>query len=159
MSAMSAAARGLVATRHERYESIRPLEESQRRLGIMLEGQGVGRKVLYRPSWVTEGTQAILEVELAPPPATLKLLKGLSLGMALLVAASAWVILAPQITGSVTFLLPLMTVLAILGFPMLVLAMASNREAEESRIRKAIRVALLGEEEKFPPQQRWKDED
>ena len=159
MSGMRTIAKGLVETRRERYESTRSLEESQRRLGIMLEGQGVGRKVVYRPSWKSEGSQAVLEVELAPPPATLKLLKGLSLGMAMLVAASAWVILAPQITGSVTFLLPLMTGLAILGFPMLVLAMASNREAEEARIRKAIRVALLDEAEKLPPQQKWQDED
>ena len=35
----------------------------------------------------------------------------------------------------------------------------AQREAEEARIRKAIRVALLDEEERLPPRQRWPDED
>lgn len=152
-------ARGLVETKHKTYESERPLEEARRRFEIMLEGQGIGRKVVFRPTWLEKDGKAVLEMELAPQPATLKLLKGLSIAMALLVAASAWVIWSPQVSGSVTFLLPLMTGLAILGFPILTLALASNREAEEARIHKAARVALLGEEARLPPQQQWKDED
>jgi len=61
--------------------------------------------------------------------------------------------------GTTAFLVPMITVLAVLGLPFLVLGLASQREADESRIRKAIRVALMDEEEAFPPMQRWADED
>jgi hypothetical protein len=49
--------------------------------------------------------------------------------------------------------------LCILGLPLLTLALNSQREALESRIRRAIRVALLDADEAYPPRQRWPDED
>jgi hypothetical protein len=89
--------------------------------------------------------------------AILRLLKALSAGMALAVAASAWAIATQE--GALQFLLPLSTVLAILALPFVALGLASQREAEEARIRKAIRVALLDEDESLPPRQRWDDEE
>jgi len=50
-------------------------------------------------------------------------------------------------------------VLAFLGMPFVILGLASHQDARESRIARAIRVALQDEDEKFPPPQRWADED
>ena len=61
--------------------------------------------------------------------------------------------------GPAQFMLPLFTVLAILGLPFVALGLASQRDAAESRLRRAIRVALLDEAERLPPPQRWEDED
>ena len=61
--------------------------------------------------------------------------------------------------AALRFLLPLVTILAVIGFPFVTLALASNREALESRVRRAIRAALVDEDEKFPPRQRWADEE
>ena len=55
--------------------------------------------------------------------------------------------------------LPLVTVLAILGLPFVALGLASQRDAAEARLRRAIRVALLDEPERLPPRPQWEDED
>jgi hypothetical protein len=85
-------------------------------------------------------------------------LRAASIGLFLLVAGSAYVLMTKR-QGSVHFLLPLFTLLAILGLPLVTLAFNSHREAHESRIRRAIRVALLDADAAFPPRQRWADED
>ena len=159
MSSMRSAAKGLVETRRERFESRHSMEESRRRLEQALPKARATRAVRFTPSWSQQDGATVLEVELAPPAKTGRLLKALSIAMFLLVVASAWAVMSPAASGPVAFLLPLFTVLAVLGFPFLVLALASNREAEEARLRKAIRVALQDEEERLPPQQKWDDED
>ena len=56
----------------------------------------------------------------------------------------------PSLLGALwilAFLVPLITVLAILAFPLVVVAIGSQREAEEARIAKAIRGALTDEDE------------
>ena len=83
---------------------------------------------------------------------TQRLLQLLSLGMALAVAVSAWAI--ATLEGPMQFMLPLFTVLATLALPFVALGLASNREAAESRIRRAIKVALQDEPERMPAQQR-----
>ena len=55
--------------------------------------------------------------------------------------------------------MPGFTLLCILAMPILTLALNSQREALESRIRRAIRVALLDADAGYPPRQRWADED
>ena len=141
MSDMRRAARGLVEARSERFESRYPLEESQRRLAAVLAKTPV-KHLRFSSSWQSQGAEAALLAGFAPSPKTQALLKALSIGMALLVAASIWAWTSRESAGSVAFLLPIITVLAVLGFPFLVLGLASHREAEEARIRKAIRVAL-----------------
>jgi hypothetical protein len=158
MSDMRRAARGLVESRTERFPSAHPLEESQRRLEAALAKASATGRVRFEPRWESGAGPPVLVAAFSPAPRTRSLLNALSLGLALLVAASAWAVLSPDVSGPAAFLVPMITVLAILGFPFLVLAMAWSREAEEARIRKAIRVALLDEAEGFGPRQRWADE-
>jgi hypothetical protein len=146
-----------VEERSERFESRHGLEESRARLAAALQRAGVGGSTVFTPTWEARGDRPVLEARLAPPARTQRILKVLSLGMALAVAASAWAIATQE--GTLRFLLPLFTVLATLAMPFVALGLGSQREAEEARIRKAIRVALLDEEERLPPPQRWADED
>ena len=81
----------------------------------------------------------------------------LSLGLTAAVAVSAWAVATQQ--GPVQFALPLFTVLAILALPFVGLGLASQRDAAEARVKRAIRVALRDEPERLPQQQRWEDED
>ena len=158
MSGMRSAAKGLVETRSERFESRHPEAESRQRLQQALAEVPV-RKTWLETRWESREGKAVLVAEFRPSPRTQRFLNALSIGMVALVAASAWALASEDAGGSTAFLLPMVTVLAVLGLPFLVLGLASQREADESRIRKAIRVALMDEEEGFPPQQRWADED
>lgn len=154
MSEMRRAARGLVEPRTLTFESRHPLEESQRRFATVLERVPISPAP--RASWQSTGTVATLSAEFPPSPRTRAFLSGLSLGLAMLVAASAWALLRE--TGALAFLLPLTTGLAILGFPMLVLALASQREAREATFARAVRAALRDEDAGYPPPKRWEDE-
>jgi len=157
MSEMKRAARALVEVRSERFESRHALEESKARLADALgRARAEGRSV-FTPAWSGEGGRAVLEARFAPPATTLRLLKALSAGMAIAVAASVWAIATQE--GALQFLVPLSTALAMLALPLVALGLGSQREAEEARIRKAIRVALLDEDERLAPRQRWDDEE
>jgi len=158
VSDMKRAAQALVATRTERFESLHPLAESRTRLDAALARMRVVHDGRFVPHWREEAGHAVLEGEFLPPRGVQGLLRALSVLMALLVVASGYVI-ATVHEGSLRFLLPLATLLAILGLPLLTLGLSSQREALESRVRRAIRVALLDADEKFPPPQRWADED
>lgn len=158
MSGMRSAAKGLVETRSESFESRHPETESRARLQIALAAVPV-RQTSLETQWQSRDGRPVLVALFKPSPRTQRFLQGLSVGMALLVAASAWALVSDKVAGSAAFLVPMIAVLAILGFPFLVLGLASQREADESRIRKAIRVALLDEDQAFPPMQRWADED
>lgn len=158
MSGMRSAAKGLVQTRSESFESRHPEAESRQRLQQALAGVPV-RKTWLETRWESREGKAVLVAKFMPSPRTQRLLNALSVGMVALVAASAWALASEEARGSTAFLVPMITVLAVLGLPFLVLGLASQREADESRIRKAIRVALMDEDEAFPPMQRWADED
>jgi hypothetical protein len=158
MSEMKRAARSLVETRTERFESRRSLEDSKARLDAAIAKLGLKGAAQFRATWLDEGGKAILQAEFSPRARTRKVLLASSLLLSLLVLESAWLIAAGE-EGTARYLVPLFTGLSILGFPFVTLALSSNRAAEESRILKAIRVALLEEEERHPPPQRWADED
>lgn len=157
MSEMRRTARALVQSRSERFESLHGAEESKARLAGSLERARMTGRTVFTPSWEQQGAVAVLVAHFDPPAGTLRVLKVLSVGMALLVGASAWAVAAHE--GPLRFLLPLFTVLAILAMPFVALGLGSQREAEEARILKAIRVALRDEEQRPAPQQRWEDED
>ena len=156
---MRSAAKGLVEHRRERFRSRHPLEESQRRLAAALAGAQVRGATRFATEWATQDGVTILEARFDPSPGTQRFLKASSVGMALLVAASVWAVASEDVNGSVAFLVPLFTVLAVLAFPFVALGLASQRDAEEARIRKAIGVALRDDDQGFPPAQRWPDED
>lgn len=159
MSDMRRAARALVETHTERFESRHRTEEASRRLDMALAKLHGYGAVVFASRWEGSGQGSALIAQFAPPAKTQRLLKALSLGMALLIGASIWAVVSAEVSGSARFLLPMIAVLAILGFPFLVLGLASSRQSDEARIRKAIRIALLDEDEAFPPPQRWADED
>jgi hypothetical protein len=158
MSEMRRAAAALVERRTERFESRHGLEASQRRLGKALERAALATGPTFAIAWSQENGTTILEATFLPSRRTRALLQTLSLAMLALVALSAWVITQGQ-AGAERFLVPLFTVLAIVGLPLATLGLASSRAAREASIRKAIRVALQDEEPRFPPQHKWPDED
>jgi hypothetical protein len=156
MSEIGRAARALVETRTERFESTFSLEATRERIGRAMERARPAGATVTELSWIDAPAVAV-EVRYSPPASTQRLLKVLSIGMALAVAASAWAIAAEE--GALRFLLPLFTVLAILAMPFVALGLGSRRAAEESRIARAIRSALAAEPEAPPARQRWDDEE
>jgi hypothetical protein len=150
-------ARALIERRSERVESRHPLAESQARLGAALEHARLQGATVFTPTWHTGDGRAVLEAAYAPTARVQRLLPVLSMGMAFALAASVWAIATQE--GTIAFMIPLLTVFATLALPFVALGLGSQRAAEEARIAKAIRVALLDEEERLPAPQRWKDED
>lgn len=157
MSEMRRVARALVERRSERIESRHAVAESKQRLEAALVRARLEGASAFTHAWHEVDGKAMLEASYAPPPSMQRLLQAISVVMVLLLAATAWAIATQE--GAIAFLVPLVTVFAILGLPLVTLGLGSRRAAEEARIAKAIRVALLDEEERLPPQQRWKDED
>lgn len=157
MSELRRAARALVATREQTFESHHSLEESRRRLEARFAKADARGAVVFNCAWRTQDGRAVLEVTFAPPARLRRVLQGLSMGLAALVAASAWALVTRPGGASLAFLLPLVAVLTILGMPFVILGLNSRREAEEARITKAIRVALLDEQELRP--RKYADED
>jgi hypothetical protein len=153
------AARALVEHRVERFESRHPLGESQSRLATAIANARLEGRVEFSPEWISQGSAAVLEAQFAPPPRTQRFLKGASIAMSLLIGLTIWTIFSPAADSATAWMLGLFTAFAILALPFVFVGLGSSREAEEARIRRAIRVALLDEDPKLPPQQRWKDED
>lgn len=153
------AARGLVETRSERFHSRHGLAESRARLAAQLARSPARGSLTFTAAWHEEDGHAVLEAGFAPGRHTTGVLRALSLSMALLVGASAWALFSGQESAAMRWLLPLFTALAILGVPIAATGLGSHRQAEEARILKAIRVALLDEDAKLPAPQRWDDED
>lgn len=158
MSETTRTAKALIESHVERFESRHNLEESQQRLATSLKNAHLDGRVAFTPHWKSEGSATILEAAFDPAPKTQRVLKSLSIVITLLILAAVWAAISSS-EPALAWLLPIFTVMVVLAFPFVFVAMGSNREAEESRIRKAIRVALVDEDPAYPPPQRWKDED
>jgi hypothetical protein len=157
MSDMKRAAASLVERRSESFESHHGLEASKHRLEAALARAGIEKPWPFVEAWSERDGHAALDVTYEPSKRAQRFLELSSIAFVGLIWASAWALMKSE-NAALRFLLPLATVLAVLGFPMVSLALASNRDALESRIRRAIRTALLDADEKFPPAQRWADE-
>src|SRR5688500_7634445 len=142
MSEMRRAAASLLERRTERYPSTHGLEESRLRLEQALARSQHHDLAAFTPRWSEEAGNVILEVTYEPEPRVALFLKLTSLVFALLLGASAWVLLSDADDGALTFLLPLATFLGVLGSPFVTLAFASARAAREAQARRAIRRAL-----------------
>jgi hypothetical protein len=153
------AARALVDRRVERFESRHPLGESQSRFAAAIANARLEGRVEFSPAWSSQGETAVLEAQFAPPARTQRFLKAVSIAMSVLIGMTLWAIFSPSADSATAWLLGLFTAFAILALPFVFVGLGSSREAEESRIRRAIRAALLDEDPQLPPQQRWKDED
>ena len=138
-------------SRFPRDESIERLRRSGRAFQTMVVGERVSivaASARLEARWEGSVDRWKLVGEFKPGRRMGIALQVLSLIFLLLVAASGWVIWATD-TGAARFLLPLVTVLAVLAFPFIITGMASSGEADRARIRKALRVALLDEEERY----------
>ena len=158
MSEMRRAARALVERRVESFESRHDAAASRERLSRALGRPGLQPDATFAVDWREEDRKTILDATFLPSRRTLAVLRGLSVAMLALVALTAWILARPG-EGPERFLVPLFAVLSVLAIPFLTLGLASARAAREARIRRAIRAALLDEDEAFPPPQKWADED
>jgi hypothetical protein len=156
---MRRAAQALVADRTESIESLHDEAGSRRLVAGALEQAGALRATVHRGAWKTVDGKTVYEATFSPAPRVSFYLQALAIGLTLLLAATAWLFLSGTGTRGTRFLVPLFTLLAFVAMPLAVIGMASHREAEEARVLRAIRVALQDEDPKYPPPQRWKDED
>jgi hypothetical protein len=156
MSEMRRAARRLVEARTETFESRHPREASAQRLQQSLARLPEADRGFSR-SWAGDEARPVLTARFEPSPRTRRFLKALSVAMSLLVAVAiaSWF----GSDRALAWMASITAVLAFLGMPFVILGLASHQDARESRIARAIRVALQDEDEKFPPPQRWADED
>lgn len=145
-SEMRRMAKALVESRSESYRSRHPLDESKARLETALTPVKPDRTRFER-AWTSDAEGVVLEARFAPSKRTRRFLQASSIVLTLLVVSSAWALATPGEERSVRFLLPLVAVLGIFGFPLMVMALGSQREAEEADIRKAIRRALTDADE------------
>jgi hypothetical protein len=99
----------------------------------------------FESTWSDIDGLAVLTVTFKPSKSVRHFLDATSVVFMLLVAASAYVILRTE-EGALRFLLPLFTGLAVLALPFVTLGIASSREALESRVRRAIKAALVDDE-------------
>lgn len=134
------AAKALVGDRVETFASTDAVEAAQPRVARALAELGAPRALRYAGKWTTLEDRPAYEARFMPHPHTPRVLNLLSLTLVLLVAASAWAIVAHA--GALAFLVPMIAVFAVLAMPLVVTALAARREAEESRIVRAIRSAL-----------------
>jgi hypothetical protein len=145
-------------SRYGRAESIERLRHAAGAFRTELEGERVtivADHARLEARWEGGAQDLRLEGQFVPGRTTRFALYGMSLVMTLLMAASAWLLLATEV-GTARFLVPLFTVLAVLALPFVFTGMASVAEADRSRIRKALRVALQDEEARY---RKWEQED
>jgi len=157
-SEMRRAAKALVETRVETFESLHPLGASQARIERALAALGAPHALELHGAWRERDGRVIYEATFGPAAKTQRFLNAMAFVLVFLMVACAWVLSFVKGTAP-RFLLPFVTVLAIAAMPLVVNAAASRREAEEARIRRAIRAALQGEDPALPPARRWADEE
>jgi hypothetical protein len=145
-SEMRRMAKALVETRQESYRSRHPLEESKLRVDAALASLATKASHFER-SWRDDAGSVALDVRFSPAPATRRFLQASSIALTLLVACAAWALIAPGEDRPVRFLVPLAAAFGVLAFPFVVVALGSQREAQEARIRKALARALTDEDE------------
>ena len=136
------AAKALVATRVETFEVTGPVEAARARVEHALAELGTSRALRYSGAWNTVDGRTSYVATFDPSPRTPRLLNIASFSIVLLIAASAWALFAGSDQGPARFLLPMITVLVILGLPFVFAGFAAAREAEEARILRALRAAL-----------------
>ena len=179
MSEMRRLAALLVARRPAAFESVLPRDESVARLraqvasadpGLRGEADGerahlrwgsAGGGVAFEGRWVAGETGARLDGMFVPVGRTQRILQACSAVLMALLAGSAFAWLTPGVDSVTRVLLPITTLLAILAFPFVAVALGSHREAQEAQIARAIRQALGAEtaEQRPRPRQKWADEE
>jgi hypothetical protein len=138
------AAAALVARREERFATPRSIADARERVEQALAPMKFSRVEMQR-QWV-EGPKGVeLVLALAPVPGVERWLRAASLLMVTLLAASIWAISSEDASRAVAFLVPMAAGFTVFALPLAAAALGSQREGEEARLRKAIRVALADE--------------
>jgi len=145
-SETSRIAKALVASRSESFASRHSRADSEARLAAAL-APFQPKRLVFESRWREEPGGLALDAEFRPAPGIQRFLRATSLVLVALIAASVWAVADARAEGPIAFLVPLATVLAVLGFPFVMVAIGSQREAEEARIARAIRRALTDEDE------------
>jgi hypothetical protein len=145
-SEMRRMAKALVETREEMYASRHTLEESKARADAALAAL-VPKALRLERSWSNDNGNATLVARFTPASRTRRLLQASSMVLTLLVLAAVWALFGAGEDRPARLLLPLVAGLAVLAFPFVVVALGAQREAEEARIRKALRRALTDADE------------
>ena len=135
----------LVERRTDAFASRYPRTESERRVRAAIEGFAP-KAMVYDTAWRDEGGAAFLDVTFTPSPSTQFFLQSASLVAALLLGATLWALMAPGEPAGGRILIAIVTVLAILVFPLVVVGYGSRRDAEEATLRRRIRRAIVEEE-------------
>jgi DNA-binding transcriptional MocR family regulator len=139
-------AQSLVARREERFATRRPRDEAKTRAEAALAAFRP-RHMRIATRWTEDTGGLVLHAELTPTPRTQQFLRALSLGLVALLAASVWAALSDSVDRPAAFLAGITTALAVIGLPFWVAALATQREAEEARLKKALERALTDEDE------------
>ena len=140
MSELRSAARRLVEPRHQSFESDYTVDESERRVAAALERLPAQDRDFHRAWSGGDGDPAMLTATFPASPAMQRALKLLSVAMALLLAgaAASWFLAG----DAVAWMLTITAALAFLGFPLVIVGLASRQDAREARIARALRAAL-----------------
>src|SRR5258706_9035976 len=136
-SEMRRMAKLLVARRSEAFESRYPRAESEARLKRAIEGFAP-KGMVFEIAWREEPGAAVLDVSFAPSRSTRFFLNSSSIAFTVLLAVTLWALVTPGEMPSSRIMVTIFTVVAILAFPIVVVAYGSRREAEESTLRKKI---------------------
>ena len=139
-------AKSLVASREESFASPHSRDAAEARVAAALAPIHP-KRVAFARRWRDDSAGLVLDATFHPTPGIRRFLQAASVVLMALIASSVWAVRSADDEGALAFLLPLVTVLAILAFPLVVVAMGSQREAEEARIARAIRRALTDEAE------------
>ena len=145
-SETSRIAKALLASRGESFASRHSRADSEALLAEALASI-TPKRLVFESRWREEPAGLMLDASYGPAPGIKRFLQVTSMVLLALIASSVWVAMTSSQAGALAFLMPLVTVLAILAFPLMVVAIGSQREAEEARIAKAIRRALTDEGE------------
>jgi hypothetical protein len=140
-SEMRRVAKSLVESRRESFASRYSRTESEARVANALAGFAP-RRMRFEAAWKEEPGNLQLEVAFRPARGIDFFLKSMSVVLTLLLASAAWALVSADEGRAVRFLVPMGAALAILAFPLAVAALGSQREAEESRMRRLIQRAL-----------------
>lgn len=141
-SEMRRLAKALVEHRSESFASRYPRAESEERVRRALE-DFAPRGLAYETAWRDAPEGPTLDVALAPSRNSSRFLGVSSILLTVLVASTAYVAFDPTVATATRLMLGLATTFAILGFPLVVVAYGSRREAEEATLRRAIKRALI----------------
>ena len=133
-------AKALVESRVETFEVAGGGDAARERVERALVDLGTPRALRYAGAWSSVEGRVTYAATFAPDPATPRVLNLIAIVILSLAVGSAWAIATDA--RALKFLLPLLTIFAVLAMPLVTAALAARREAEESRITRALRAAL-----------------